>query len=75
MNIFQIAFVGLDQWSVLQIHENELPRILKDYDISVYMLVINDFNVGPLLCYYMDQWIREQDCIKLMPQESYDLVL
>lgn len=44
--------MGLDQWSVLQIHENELPRILKDYGISVYMLIINDFNVGPTLLLY-----------------------
>lgn len=65
--------MGLDQWSVLQIHENELPSILKDYGISVYMLIINDYNVGPTLL-FMDQWIREQDCIKLMPQESDDLV-
>lgn len=42
----------LDQRSVLQIHENELPRILNDYGISVYMLIIDDFNVGPNLLLY-----------------------
>lgn len=36
----------------LAIHENELSRILKDYGISVYMLIIDDFNVRPNLLLY-----------------------